>query len=220
MLERIQTRPQALIQYDPGLKDVDGLTAKQRAFCDHYIELNSTTQPVARRGFGTEACRRAGYQGSDEALGVQAWQNLRSAKIREYIRKQLSLVAMPAGEVLKRLSKQARADLAQVLQPDGSFDFTEAKRRGNTDLIRKLKTRTITRSLKDGESETEVIHELELHNAQSALELLAKHHNLLNEHQSDTTVNIGTLNIDQRKVQLAELLLQLAPSERPAQLSE
>lgn len=204
-----------LPQYDPALKDVDGLTAKQRAFCDHYIELNSKPQPIQRAGFGTEAARRAGYQGSDQTLGVVAFDNLKLPKIREYIRRQVSLVAMPADEVLKRLSKQARADVAQVLNDNGEFDFVEAKKRGNTDLIRKLKTRTITRTDRSGETETEVIHELELHNAQTALELMAKHHHLLDEKETPKIeINIDRLElVNTLQTVLSERVIDVTPEK-------
>lgn len=187
----------ATIQIDPSLKDLDGLTYKQRAFCDHYIELNSKPQPIARRGFGAEAARRAGYQGTEDTLSRAAFDNLRQHRIRAYIRRKVGLVAMPADEVLQRLSKQARADIAQVLNENGEFDFKQAKKRGNTDLVRKLKTRTITRNIGNkGETETEVIHELELHNAQSALETVAKIHGLLEKASPESPIiEVNNLNL-------------------------
>jgi phage terminase small subunit len=196
--EQSITRPQAIPQYDPSLKDSDNLTAKQRAFADHYIALNSSKQPGApRRGWGTEAARLAGYQGDDNTLGVAAFDLLRLAKIREYIRRKLRLHIMSSDEVLGRLSKHARADIVDVLTSEGEFDFKRAKKRGTSDLIRKLKTRTITRTdNKTGESETEVIHEFELHNAQTALEIMAKHHNLLGSlPESGPTVIIERMDV-------------------------
>lgn len=167
-------------QYDPSLKDSDGLTNKQRAFAEHYIALNSSKQPGSpKRGWGTEAARLAGYQGSDETLGVQSFRLLRLNNVREYIRHKLHLVIMNPDEVLGRLSKQARASIADVLTKDGQFDLKACKKRGTDDLLRKLKIRKTTRTdPSTKEVIEEVTHELELHNSQTALELMGKHHRL------------------------------------------
>lgn len=52
---------------------MDGLTPKQKAFADNYIEL----------GNATEAARRAGYKQPH----VQGAQNLEKLRVQEYIRK-------------------------------------------------------------------------------------------------------------------------------------
>jgi phage terminase small subunit len=181
-----------LPQYDPSLKDSDGLTAKQRAFADHYIILNSTPQPGApKRGFGTEACRLAGYQGSSESLAVYAFRLLRISNVREYIRRTLRLSVMSPDEVLGRLSKQARASIADVLTPEGEFNLKACKRRGTDDLLRKLKIKKTTRTDPvTKESVEEITHELELYNSQTALELMGKHHRLFADLVESVNVNL------------------------------
>lgn len=51
------------------------LTAKQRAFAEHY----------AASANATEAARLAGYKGSENQLGVQGSENLRNPKIVDYL---------------------------------------------------------------------------------------------------------------------------------------
>ena len=180
MLDTAKPQAIALPQYDPSLKDSDGLTNKQRAFADHYIALNSSKLPnVQKRGFGTEAVRMAGYQGADDVLNVQAYRLLRLNKVREYIRRQLKQSIMSSDEVLGRLSKQARASFSDVLDNEGQFSLKLAKKRGTDDLIRKLKVKKTTRTDPlTKETVEETTHELELHNSQAALELMGKHHRL------------------------------------------
>ncbi len=51
-------------------KELSDLTPKQRDFVLAYIETKN----------GTEACRRAGYEGNGNVLGVQAHDNLNNPK--------------------------------------------------------------------------------------------------------------------------------------------
>lgn len=145
------------------------LNEGQKAFADHWLATHN----------GTESARKAGYSGDSEQLAIVGSRLLRSSKVKAYINQNLKLSMMSADEVLKRLSKQGRADIADVLTADGEFDFRKAKKRGNTDLIRKLKVKK-TRRIDPSTNEVveETTHELELHNSQSALELMGKHHRL------------------------------------------
>ncbi len=165
----------------------NGLTELQLAFADNWLLTRN----------GTEAARKAGYAGDDNQLAVQASTNLRIAKIREYLNDRLNLHMMSADEVLKRLSKQGRASVADVLNEDGEFDLRHAKKVGNDDLIKKLKIRK-TRRIDQSTDEVieEVTHELELHNAQTALELMGKHHRLFGESLTpETVVNIERVEL-------------------------
>jgi multidrug efflux pump subunit AcrB len=133
-------------------------------------------------------------------LAVYASKTLRIAKVRNYINQHLKLSMMSADEVLKRLSKQGRADIADVLTSTGEFDFKKAKKRGNTDLIRKLKVKKTRRIDRDTSEEIEeTTHELELHNAQTALELMGKHHGLFGDSGlpggESAQINVGSVQI-------------------------
>lgn len=163
------------------------LTDKQRAFIEHYLQLWN----------GTEAARRAKYQGNDNTLASIASENLRKPKIREEIERRIESEAMSANEVLWRLAEQARAsvldfidvrpaistvddpveggepeeDAASAEEPALEFviNLEKARRAGKLHLIRKLKYDSSNRPT------------IELHDAQSALELLGKHLGLFRE---------------------------------------
>jgi len=146
------------------------LTGKQKIWADEYIvTLNET-----------EASRRAGYKGDDNALAVQGHHNLRSPKIMAYVRDALAHHAMSAEEVLVRLTDIGRNDLGDCLNSMGAIDPLEAKRKGKSHLIKRFKIKTTTITEKDGTEKDIVETEIEMHDPQSALTLLAKYHDLVN----------------------------------------
>ncbi|NIO43164.1 MAG: terminase small subunit, partial [Burkholderiales bacterium] len=79
----------------------NGLTNKQRAFIESYLQCWNATQ----------AARDAKYEGNDVTLASVGYENLRKPQIRERIKQRLNTMAMSADEVLARLSEQARGDI-------------------------------------------------------------------------------------------------------------
>jgi phage terminase small subunit len=139
------------------------LTDKQQAFITHYLAcLNAS-----------EAARRAGYP--DRSAYSIGWENLRKPEIRAAIDAALTDAAMPASEVLARLTEHARISMEEFTTVRGrgiALDLKAAKDRGVLHLVKKY-TKT-----KQGVT-------VELHDAQAALALLAKHHGLLvDRHES------------------------------------
>lgn len=129
-------------------------THKQKAFIDNYIKTLN----------GTEAARRAKYQGDDNTLGVIAYENLRKPKIRDEIDRRLRELAITDDEILFRLQEQATADMGDALEIDESYsgiDLAKLKAMGKTHLIKKYKV-------------TKRGIELEFYDAQSALVHLLK----------------------------------------------
>jgi phage terminase small subunit len=135
----------------------DGLTDKQRAFVEAYLA----------NGFNaTDAARQLKYTYPDR----QGYRLLRNVEIAAVIRQELAVRAMPADEVLARIAEQARGTMDDFLDEAGDIDLGRARERSKLHL---LKARSVT---KEGER-------IELYSAQSALELLAKHHGLLVDRQ-------------------------------------
>ena len=132
------------------------LTSKQRRFINFYLELWN----------GTEAASRAGYEGDRNVLAVIATENLRKPKIRAEIEKRLESEAMGANEVLWRLGQHARGNLADFIDtdvPGGLIDMDVVAAKGH--LLKKL-------------SWTKAGLQIELYDAQAALEKLGKAHRL------------------------------------------
>lgn len=145
------------------------LTYKQRLFVAAYLGKAN--------GNATEAARIAGYN-HPNTVGPRL---LVKVGIQAAIEAKLAQAAMSADEVLARLSEHASSDMATYLKiaPDGTFqiDLSKAKRAKRTRVIRKVKVSTKTFTTDQGES-VEVKSELELYDAQAALEKLAKFHRL------------------------------------------
>lgn len=131
------------------------LTYRRRLFIEHYLET----------GNAREAARRAKYRSPENA----AKKLLHLAEVREAISARVAEVAMPANEVLARLSDHATSTLDDVLAIDDaggwSLDVRKAKQRGRLHTIKKLKMG------KEGP-------EVEMYDAHRALELLGRYHGL------------------------------------------
>lgn len=161
--------PQA--RFDQALA---ALPAKRRKFVIEYLrDLN-----------GTQAAIRAGYAAA--SASVQASQILSILKVREAIDAGMDIYAMPAGEILLRLTRIARGSIADVLRlPPASYaaaqatlaaggatplptaidswaiDLVKAQQTGAIDLVKTIK-------------ETEHGPAVEMYSAHEALRDLAK----------------------------------------------
>jgi len=139
------------------------LTPKQEAFTENYLA----------NGFnGTQAAKDAGYSGSEDTLAHVAAENLRKPQIASRVRERLDGLAANADEVLNLLADHMRADLADFdgcFDEDGRLDLVEAKKRGVSRLVKKLKstTRSIPQS-QDKPPIRETTVEIELYSAQDA----------------------------------------------------
>ena len=139
------------------------MNKKQRVFIEEYLQCWNAT----------EAARRADYAHPNK----QGPRLLVNVGISKEIKRRISEKAMSADEVLLRLGDMARGDLGDFMDIESmSFHLSLQKARelGLTHLIKKVKQRTTIRQKKDGDEEEEHWIELELHDAQSALDKLAR----------------------------------------------
>jgi phage terminase small subunit len=98
-----EQQPTIQEQFDAALKE---LTPQQARFVREYLrDLHQRNAAV-----------RAGY--SEKTADVQASRLLSSVKIRAAVDFGLKLAAMPADEVIARLSDEARADMSDFLRVD------------------------------------------------------------------------------------------------------
>lgn len=139
------------------------LTGKQTLFAAHYLMCWNAS----------EAARRAGYP--EKTAAIIGFENLRKPKIKALIDAKMAENVMSADEVLSRLSQMASANLMDVLSDDEEFDYSIAKAKGLTHLIKKIKRRQFTD--KDGNTTVRET-EIELYDAQAALVHIGKHYKL------------------------------------------
>jgi phage terminase small subunit len=168
------------------------LSNKQKMFIEEYLISFNATQAAIDAGYSEKSAATIGSE------------NIRKPHISKAIKKRLSERAMSADEVLDRLANMARGDMGDFMDIGSisiSLDLNKAKDLGLTHLIKKVKDRSVMTIDKDGiETETHTL-EVELHDAQSALVHLGRHHKIFvdrMEHSgSDINIKVG---IDARKL--------------------
>lgn len=165
------------------------LTVKRQAFLNAYFS----------NGFnGTQAAITAGF--SVRSARSIASELLTFPDVQAEIKRRLEQSAMPAEEVLARLSEEARASMADFLvfrkrdpkvladgtrvpvEPMPELSLWKARQLGKLHLIKKLKQTRRSFSLTDeGPEVVEITTEFELIDAHASLALLGKHHKVLND---------------------------------------
>jgi len=141
-------------------------TDKERLFVFEYLACWN----------GTEAARRAKYDGAYHTLRTIASENLRKPHIRALIDAKIKEKAMSADEVLARLADIARGSMVDFITVNGStrIDFKKAQELGALHLIKSFS------KIKGG-------YKIELYDAQAALVQLGKALGVLIERQDITS---------------------------------
>lgn len=149
---------------------------KRKLFIEAYLDcLNAT-----------EAARRAGY-----ATPMQEGHRLlRIDEIKEAVREGMQARAMPADEVLARLTAIASADIRDLFDFDADGNMKKLKLTRDAPLYMIKSLVPTAKGLK-----------VELHDAQAALNTLAKHHGLLH----DTNINLTLTPDELRSMSDADL---------------
>ena len=177
------------------------LSIKHQRFVEEYLQNSNATEAY-----------QTVYPGVNRTTAASnGWRLLRNARVAEAIQARLNQSAMPADEVLARITDHARADIDDFLDADGAFDLTKARRGKRTALLKKLKTKTTTRTV--GEMEVQTVEvEFELHDAQAALVHLGKYYKLFADRTELTGKDGGpvqtesTVKPDLSKLTVDELL--------------
>lgn len=177
------------------------LTGKQDRFVNEYIVCLN----------GTEAHKRAGYEGTDNTHAVEASRLLRNPKIIRAIGERTAQYAMSANEVLAQLTDIARNDIGDVMNSFGGIDISEAMRRGKSNQIKRYKSKVTTITEKDGTEREIVETEIELHDRQTALNTLAKYHDLTNTIKVEDWHSEIIALLREGKVSQDELLEEFEP---------
>ena len=142
------------------------LTKANQVFISEYLKCFN----------GTEAYSRAYPSAKRDSARACAADLLANPIINGEIEARLEEVHMSADEALKHMADIARGDIGDFLNGYGGIDLDEARKRGLTKLIKKIKQRTVTKIGKgDKDEDTEVNEtEIELYPADVALERVLK----------------------------------------------
>lgn len=144
------------------------LTGKQHKFVTEYLKCWNAT----------ESARRAGYAYPN----VEGPKNLVKPSISKIIDQKKDEMMMSADEALTRISEQARADYSHYLEPSGYVDLEAMLSDGKGHLVRKIK------HTKEG-------LEVEFYDAQTALQLIGKHHKLFTDHYEVEHKNLPPIQV-------------------------
>lgn len=184
---------------------LNGLTLKQTAFIDKYIETQNATEAVV-----------FAYQYEDrQTASVKGSQLLRLGKVKAEVRRRLGNHIASSDEVLERLTTHARGDLTDVLQPDGSFNLRKARKSGASQLLKKLKIKRRYEKDIEGNAQPVDEYEYEIHDPQSALEKLGRFHALFTDRQQ-SELTLAPADIDRLGESLVSGLLEAAERRRKA----
>ena len=152
---------------------------------------------------GTEAYRRLHPKVKIDSCRTNASRLLTNANMQSAISDYLTKQAMGKDEVLSRLSAIARASEFPFIRITDEgfcyFDFSDPESEQYLFLIKKIKTKRTRKVVGHGEDaeewEDEWI-EVELHDAQQALNTLAKYHGMLTDKVDVTTQGEKVNSID------------------------
>ena len=133
---------------------MSSLTSKQQVFIAEYLQCWNAS----------EAARLAGYNGKANVVGPRLLANV---SIKAEIQARITEKTMTADEVLVRLAEQARVNIGEFFTEEGlAVNSQKVKQKGH--LVKSL-------------TWTQYGPKLELHDAQSALVNLGKHHGLFTD---------------------------------------
>lgn len=163
------------------------LTNKQSMFCLLYTQYWNATRAAIDAGYPEKSAKEVGYE------------NLTKPHIQAEIKRIMDKVAMSAAEVLARLTAEARANLAEMVEP---YDVPILDKEGNHVGDRqsfRLKPEAFEKYgylIKSVSPTRTGDFKFELHDAQKAKELIGRHRNMFKE---------TNLNIDLSKLTDAQL---------------
>jgi phage terminase small subunit len=168
-LPTIEAKPEV----DEDAWGPDGLTLKQRRFCEFYVSDAA--------GNGKKAARLAGYRDDNEhCLEAQATENLRKPNVRGYISRLLARQGMTPDFLKSRLAQLAQSSMDNVCSLDefGNVvpDLKQAAEIGALGQLREITD--------DGEkigAVEKIKRKVKVHDPVRAIELLLKMQGFLTE---------------------------------------
>jgi len=135
------------------------LSAKQRAFIEHYVAGRNGVRFNA-----TQAAKAAGY--SERTASVIGYENLTKPYIKAAIDQRFSDLQMESDEILVRFTEQARGLYGKYIEHDGRVNLMRMVQDGMEHLIKEVEVVQVA----EGVTKTKV----KFHDAQAALRDMAR----------------------------------------------
>lgn len=150
-----------------GHKNGNGNGAKSKPASEESLKIELFWRAYLgdANGNGTEAARMAGFEGSDNTLGVIGHRLTRTREVRERIQARLDdALSLTPNEVIGVLTSHLRADVTEILTEGGHLDVDALRDRKLGHLIKKIKTRRYVEGTGENAKPVEVT-EVELHDS-------------------------------------------------------
>lgn len=165
------------------------LSAKRRQFALEYVRCWNASESARRAGYSATTARVTGHR------------LMRDDEVKQEIARLVSESVMTADEALVRLGEQARATYADYINADGNIDMARLVADGKAHLIKGIKP-------------TRYGDEIQFHDAQAALFLIAKAYGIGGPTGTadDPTVNV-TLSLDEWRDEQKRRRAQAAETE-------
>ncbi|MFR4478217.1 MAG: terminase small subunit [Fusobacterium sp.] len=163
--------------------DDDGLTDKQRLFCNYYMQSFNATQAAIKAGYSEKSAYQIGYQ-LLQKTSVKAYLN----NLKE---QQKSELFISQEWVLNRHAQIANSNINDYITPDGTL-------KKNTDgtLIKKITVKTSKVEIEGAYKENSTVS-IELEDRKESLKFLTKYLGLEKEESSNKgDEDDGTLKIE------------------------
>lgn len=163
--------------------DDDGLTDKQRLFCNYYMQSFNATQAAIKAGYSEKSAYQIGYQ-LLQKTSVKAYLN----NLKE---QQKSELFISQEWVLNRHAQIANSNINDYITPDGTL-------KENTDgtLIKKITVKTSKVEIEGAYKENSTVS-IELEDRKESLKFLTKYLGLEKEESSNKgDEDDGTLKIE------------------------
>lgn len=176
----------------------DGLTLKQRRFCEFYVSQAA--------GNGTMAARLAGYQQTAQSLGQQARENLQKPHVRAYIGRLMARLGMTPEFLKSRLTELACSNYNNIttITDDGEVvvDLRMAAEMGALGQIKE--TCPVVVTIKGVEK---VMYRVKMHDPQKSIEtLLRLYGTLFDSHKHTVTgKDDGPIQVQGNPLDLSKL---------------
>lgn len=162
------------------------LSRKHQAFVDQYFLCHFNGTEAYMRVYKPKSGRNTARANAADLLA--------NPNISAAIETRLSEVHMSANEALELLANQARGDIGEIMEATTfgyNLDMKKAKETGFTKLFKKVKQKTVTIMGKGEDSEDTEIHtlEVEIYDAQAAIEKILRVHDKI-KGPEETTINV------------------------------
>lgn len=180
------------------------LNPQQEAFVEFYLQSWNASEAARKAGYSPQSAREIGSR------------LLTNVNIKAAIKERLAELCMTTNEWFVRVTAQARGDIGELLEDDGTISLRKARTRQMTRLISEYSIEETYRRDESGDPTPVTRVKVKLYSAKDALKMIGQRLGLLESdnrallHELRALLSQHQLNELQKKEALLELLKEKA----------